>query len=97
MYLGKCKINQEAIEKFVLLGRELEINGIPATGAQESPADENEDDLDEVKNLLKLPVKEEIINIDPMCGSTEEEEESVDWWSISKADTHTTIEKERIP
>ena len=87
IYLGECKINKEGIEKFISIGSELKICGISVNPLREKADIGNKDD--QLKDMLKKPIKDEIQNVDLefVLDKSEQEEDSVDWWSISNADT----------
>jgi len=93
IYLGECNIKQEAIEKFISLGTELRIIGIPVSRNEEKSENkeikEIEDELDALKEFLKKPIKEEVQNVDVtvVSNETEQDPSSVDWWSITNRDT----------
>ena len=88
IYLGRCEIKQNEVEKFVTLGHDFKINGL----VQALTVMDEEDDLDALKEFLKKPMKEE-----PIIEVKQEEtnivskvsndnlliDDQVDWWSMS--------------
>ena len=86
MYLGECKVGQDAIGRFLKVGEELKIMGIQYDLSKESK-DIKEVDLNQIEVFLRKPKKEESDNTETeVMNKTDQDNESVDWWSISISD-----------